>query len=131
MKQLAEFLPEEEPKHTRLLLFWIEYSLYVKQDVNGTNCLRSNARTKQSSITSASGPKPDYLDNIQDSTKVIGKDEGRDLKARFPPVHPVHGQRVVGIDPGRRDMVVAVEPERDCRSRDSCHPSLPALQDRW
>ena len=51
------------------------------------------------------------LDNIQESTKVIGKGEGRDLRARFPPVHPVHGQRVVGIDPGRRDMVVAVEPE--------------------
>ena len=34
-------------------------AIYAKQDVNGTSCLRSNARTKQSSITN--GPKPDYL----------------------------------------------------------------------
>ena len=34
LKQLVEFLPEEEPKHIRLLLFWTEYSLYAKQGVN-------------------------------------------------------------------------------------------------
>ena len=39
------------------------------------------------------------------------KAEGRDLEAKYPPVAPIQGQRVVGVDPGRRDMVFAVEPQ--------------------
>jgi hypothetical protein len=35
--------------------------------------------------------------------------EKRDLESPSPPLVPREGQRLIGIDPGRRDMIVAVE----------------------
>ncbi len=35
--------------------------------------------------------------------------EKRDLESPSPPLVPRDGQRLIGIDPGRRDMIVAVE----------------------
>ena len=39
----------------------------------------------------------------------ILKEEGRDLKARCPPVALQSGDKLIGVDPGRRDMIVAYE----------------------
>ena len=46
------------------------------------------------------------------------KVEGTDLQSAYPPVVPQDGQRTVGIDPGRRDMIVGVV--YDPASRASC-----------
>ncbi len=37
--------------------------------------------------------------------------EKRDLESPSQPLVPHEGQRLIGIDPGRRDMIVAVEGE--------------------
>ena len=39
----------------------------------------------------------------------ILKEEGRDLNARHPPIESNSEDKVIGIDPGRRDMIVAYD----------------------
>ena len=41
--------------------------------------------------------------------EVLCPTEKRDLESPNPPVIPEEGQTLIGIDPGRRDMIVAVE----------------------
>ena len=45
---------------------------------------------------------------FRQSTGTFLSVEGVDMKAVNPPVTPVVGQRIVSIDPGRRDMIVAL-----------------------
>jgi hypothetical protein len=46
---------------------------------------------------------------VKSDQSVLCPTEGRDLESPKPPIMPQSKQRLIGIDPGRRDMIVAVE----------------------